>query len=135
MITYTNYYKLLGKKAGPVGPGDRIGNYTNKDLIMRSCNAEGLLLKPSKPITSIDQQMYAKALGASYGPEGEVWSTFSNISNNIFGILFAADIKSPSYQITPKNIGFTTNVNYISTNYIRRLAINNYHISLKRTTH
>lgn len=81
---------------------------------MRSCNAEGLLLKPSKPITSIDQQMYAKALGTLYGPDGEVWSTFSNISNNIFGILFAADIKSPSYQITPKNIGFTTNVYYMS---------------------
>lgn len=76
---------------------------------MRSCNDDGLLLKPSKPITAIDQQIYAKALGTAYGPVGEVWSTYSKISNYTFGILLAADTKG-SYTINPKNTGFDTSV-------------------------
>ena len=76
---------------------------------MRSCNQDGLLLKPSKPITSIDVQIYAKAFGSVYGPMGEVWSTYSNISGIIFGILFAADIKN-KFEINPTNVGFENNV-------------------------
>lgn len=81
----------------------------NKALIMRSCNEDGLLLKPSRPITAIDQQIYARALGAGFGPIGEVWSTYSQISGYTFGILFAADIRG-TYVINRQNIGFTTTV-------------------------
>lgn len=28
--------------------------------MFRSCNDDGLLLKPSRPVTSIDEQIYAK---------------------------------------------------------------------------
>merc|ERR1719183_357082 len=39
IITYT---------AGPVAPSDMIG-HSDASLIMRSCTADGLLLKPSRP--------------------------------------------------------------------------------------
>ncbi len=40
--------------AGMVGPGDRIG-FINKPLLMRTCRADGLLLKPDLPAMPIDK--------------------------------------------------------------------------------
>ena len=40
--------------AGMVGPGDKIG-YLNKDLLMRVCRSDGLLLKPDRPAMPIDK--------------------------------------------------------------------------------
>lgn len=97
---------------GPVGPGDKIG-LMNRTLIMKSCNDEGLLLKPSKPATAIDAQIYGKALGFAYGPNGEVWSTYTKIGNFTFGIIFASDIKL-SYSILPEQMGFDVQVTKIS---------------------
>jgi hypothetical protein len=39
---------------GPVGPSDRIG-FSNRDLIMKTCRVDGLLLKPDRPATPIDR--------------------------------------------------------------------------------
>ena len=41
---------------GPVGPGDGLGN-TNVSLLMRCCNSDGLILKPSVPIRAVDNQI------------------------------------------------------------------------------
>ena len=98
--------------AGPVGPGDKIG-YMNRDLIMRSCNAEGLLLRPSKPVTSLDQQIHAKAFGSKFGPIGEAWSTYTRISQYTFGVLFAADIRN-DYLINTINAGFEVQVSFLN---------------------
>ena len=40
----------------PVGPSDKIG-CSDVSLIMKSCNAEGLLLKPEWPARAIDDQI------------------------------------------------------------------------------
>lgn len=40
--------------AAMVGPGDRIG-FINKDLLMRTCRLDGLLLKPDLPAMPIDK--------------------------------------------------------------------------------
>ncbi|XP_077991614.1 uncharacterized protein LOC144445843 [Glandiceps talaboti] len=88
---------------GPVGPGDKIG-YMNKSLIMRTCNEDGLLLKPSKPATAIDLQIYKGAIGSG-GPDGEVWSTYSDIAGYKFGTLLWVNVKTP-YPITPQQAGF-----------------------------
>ncbi len=40
--------------AGPVGPGDKIG-FADKELLMRTCRTDGLLLKPDKPAMPIDE--------------------------------------------------------------------------------
>lgn len=38
---------------GPVAPGDKIGN-ENVDLLMKTCRADGVLLKPDRPATPVD---------------------------------------------------------------------------------
>ncbi len=69
------------------GVGDKIGfNTTNRTLIMRSCNEDGLLLKPSKGLTATDQRIHYKAFGEGYGINGEVGSAHSTINNLTFGI-------------------------------------------------
>jgi hypothetical protein len=79
-------------------------------------------LKPSRPITSIDQQIHAKAFGANYGPVGEAWSTYSQIGTIKFGIIFAADIKN-SYFIDPMSTGFDVKVNIQKTILIIMIII------------
>lgn len=91
---------------GPVGPGDKIGlNYTNKTLIMRSCSKDGLLLKPTKGITALDQQIYFKAFGEKAGINGEVSSAYSIVSGFTFGILLAVDVNG-EYKMDSNNLGF-----------------------------
>ncbi|KAK6165977.1 hypothetical protein SNE40_022776 [Patella caerulea] len=88
---------------GPVGLGDKVG-HSNPNLIMRSCNAEGLILKPSKPITAIDKQIQQMAFGGNIGPEGKIYTTYSNIDNHIFGIILAANI-SMDYTLRIQDTG------------------------------
>ncbi len=42
---------------GPVAPGDAIDKI-NKTLVMKSCNADGLILKPSRPAFPVDPQLW-----------------------------------------------------------------------------
>ncbi|XP_070579108.1 uncharacterized protein [Ptychodera flava] len=101
---YTELQSVVSTlSTGPVGPSDKI-KYSNVSLIMRSCNSDGLLLKPSKPATSIDLQILQKALGSG-GPDGEVWSTYSDIAGYRFGTLLWVNVKTP-YPITPQQAGF-----------------------------
>ncbi|XP_070576650.1 uncharacterized protein [Ptychodera flava] len=88
---------------GPVGPSDKI-KYSNVSLIMRSCNTDGMLLKPSRPATSIDLQILQHSLGSG-GPDGEVWSTYSDIASYRFGTLLWVNVETP-YPITPQQAGF-----------------------------
>ncbi|KAK7102304.1 hypothetical protein V1264_020541 [Littorina saxatilis] len=98
---------------GPVGPSDRIG-YSNVSLIMRCCNADGLILKPSKPATAVDDQIYQTALGGYYnnGVFGEVWTTYSEVGGLRFGIIFVPDITG-EYFITPSKAGFNMTQNQL----------------------
>ena len=74
-------------------------------------------MKPSKAITAIDAQIYATAFKSSLkkSPFGEVWSTYSEIDGNTFGIVLAADMKG-DFTITQNNCGF--NVNVRTNNYL-----------------
>ncbi|XP_063423508.1 uncharacterized protein LOC134707561 isoform X1 [Mytilus trossulus] len=93
---------------GPVGPGDKI-NIVNKTVLMRCCNDDGLILKPSKPATAIDKQIIKAALLMTDGPQGEVWSTFSTINglpNTSFGIVLVADLTG-SYNLHPSDTGLS----------------------------
>ncbi|ELU18803.1 hypothetical protein CAPTEDRAFT_226734 [Capitella teleta] len=86
---------------GPVGPGDGI-RFTNRSILMRSCNQVGRLLRPDRPATAIDVQFY-KASFESF--KGQVWSTFSVISDHFFGVIFAAALSDP-FSVTPSSVGF-----------------------------
>ncbi|XP_067662767.1 uncharacterized protein [Haliotis asinina] len=90
---------------GPVGISDMVGG-SNKSLIMRSVNADGLILKPSRPATAIDNRIRRIAFGDFEGPDGEVWSTYSDFGGqNKYGIILAAELNG-DYSITPDIAGY-----------------------------
>ena len=95
---------------GPVGPGDSIGRM-NKTIIMRCCNDDGLILKPSKPIRVLDAQLYANVFTdlKNFTNIGEIWSTYSTISGYTYGIVFGADVQD-SFYVTPTNCGIQLSV-------------------------
>ena len=61
---------------GPVGISDG-RNFTDPELIMQSCRADGVLLKPSKPIVPIDAQFMPVDQGGI--PAGNIWNTHSQV--------------------------------------------------------
>ena len=58
---------------GPVAPGDAI-NYTNVERIMKCCRKDGLILKPDRPLTTINALISDWALHNS-DSQGELYST------------------------------------------------------------
>ena len=46
---------------------------------------------------------------ASDGPDGQVWTTYSQIGKWRFGIVLAAELKH-GYVLTPEKAGFTDNM-------------------------
>jgi len=58
---------------GPVGPGDAI-NYTNVQRIMKCCRQDGLILKPDRPLTTINKLVSDWALYDGV-IQGELYST------------------------------------------------------------
>jgi len=72
---------------GPVGPSDSVGNL-NYSLIMRTCTQNGLLLKADKPATAIDSTF----LRSSTANLLQVWDSFTQIGNNRWHYILAADL-------------------------------------------
>ena len=58
---YTEAESLLAAlSAGPVGIGDRRG-HTDRELVMRTCREDGVLVKPDLPLAAIDRCFRANA--------------------------------------------------------------------------
>lgn len=60
------FMQVATLSTGPVGPSDSLG-HMNHDLVMRTCAADGLILKPDKPATPLDavfEQGFANASAA-----------------------------------------------------------------------
>jgi hypothetical protein len=49
---------LSALSAGPVGIGDRTGR-TNKQIVMRTCRKDGVLVKPDAPLSALDRSLFA----------------------------------------------------------------------------
>jgi hypothetical protein len=92
---------------GPVGPSDTVGG-ANKQLIMATSMSDGLLLKPSKPMMSLDSTFVMRALGKS-GPDGYATATFSQISQYTWYYVLAANLKS-TYQLNVTELPPSENV-------------------------
>ena len=77
--------------AGPLAPGDKIRG-SNTSLILSTCRADGVLLKPDRPATPIDSYWSVRAFGAAEpetkGPRGELWSTEVTISGLTWQLVF-----------------------------------------------
>ena len=69
---------LATMSTGPVGLSDGAGNH-NKTRLMRTCDADGTILQPNKPMTPIDAT-YRAILSASERPipAAAVWQTYSH---------------------------------------------------------
>ena len=63
---------------GPYGPSDGM-EYLNADMILRSCRADGVLLKPDRPLAMTDAELLKKFpdtfAGREGGWSGHVWTT------------------------------------------------------------
>ncbi|XP_056009973.1 uncharacterized protein LOC125678812 [Ostrea edulis] len=94
---------------GPVGPGDMVGG-TNVSLLMRCCNTDGRILKPSKPATAIDRQMILTATKVTNNME--VWSTYSEmtVENQLkyFGTVLGVDT-IPHFKVMKTDLDFVMN--------------------------
>ena len=78
---------------GPVGISDGL-NMTNATLTKRTITADGTLLKPSKPITSIDSE-----LTAHNGPAGHVYSTWSGVDTAVWAWSFVSFMLSKEFAV------------------------------------
>ena len=76
---------------GPVAPGDRI-NYTNVQRVMRCCRKDGLILKPDRPLTTINALISDWAFYNSVS-QGELYSTRTTMS-----VIFSLSLSSPHYE-------------------------------------
>ena len=65
---------VVALAAGPTGWGDLIGQ-TNRSLLMRCCNENGLILKPSKPASAVDDvfQHVIMWIGVHFLHDENVW--------------------------------------------------------------
>ena len=111
---------------GPVFPSDAIGS-SDAPLILRSCAAGGVLLRPDRAATSIDRNILAKALarGTGTAEPGELESTSSTVSTgaddaavHTYFYLLAAQTTAttiqpgeliPGYSGTPKYLAVESN--------------------------
>jgi hypothetical protein len=59
--------------AGPVGIGDRLGR-TDRELVMRTCRADGLLVKPDTAVAALDRCYRAHAMLAPSALVGETFT-------------------------------------------------------------
>jgi hypothetical protein len=69
---------------------------------MRCCRQDGLILKPTKPLTMIDLAISDWATNNGI-IQGELYSTKTIINNEIFSIIFASSMKR-NYSIIPSLI-------------------------------
>jgi len=86
---------------GPVGPGDAI-NYTNVERIMKCCRQDGLILKPDRPLTAINEVVADWALNNGV-IQGELYSTETTIDERTFHVIFASAMKR-DYSVYPSMI-------------------------------
>lgn len=74
---------------GPVGFSDAVG-HTNATLVLSTCRADGLLLKPSRPLAAIDRSFsrtaWSTGASASGSPRvaagSHVWATHTAVGNS-----------------------------------------------------
>jgi hypothetical protein len=76
----------------------------DRELILRSCNADGLLLKPSRPLASIDASFMRRAFGSrARGPEGAVYATHALVGGLRFDVVLGAALNS-SFELLPEDL-------------------------------
>ena len=86
--------------AGAVAPGDGIGQ-SNASLIMRTCNSEGRLLKPTRPMGSLDLWYAARTFNAQ-PVAWTLWTTYTELTGWRWWYLMAVD--TPAMEVTADDL-------------------------------
>eukprot|EP00117_Sycon_ciliatum_P020448 scpid6634/ scgid0189/ len=97
---------------GPVGPSDGV-DYLNKELIMRTCRKDGLLLKPDRPALFHDA---AFKLGFDGQKRIELWHTQSNISGAATHYVLVISLEE-EIQVTLEDLGESPGAAFIAFDY------------------
>jgi hypothetical protein len=64
---------LAALSGGPVGIGDQLG-HTRRELVLRTCRADGVLVKPDLPIAALDRCFRGHGFFGDEPLLGETWS-------------------------------------------------------------
>jgi len=96
---------------GPIGPGDRLGK-SNHDLLLRTCMADGRLLKADVPAFAIDDTYVQKSFGSG-GADGEVWNSWTDVDGFTWNHVFVANLKTAYSLTTSKLVKPTTTTNLV----------------------
>jgi len=99
--------------AGPVGPSDAVGKI-NKDLVMKTCTASGLLLKADQPALPLDVAFSSTFSSAALL---QVSGTFSQFGSNSWHYILAAELTAP-FTITAADLGLA-GVNSVVYDYFK----------------
>ena len=84
--------------AGPVAPSDKIGT-SNVSLIMRGVNSAGELLRPDRPLFSIDATFCQLAFGNDCGPRGVIMTTYSIMSDMTNAYVLVGELQT-AYNVS-----------------------------------
>jgi hypothetical protein len=64
---------LAALSGGPVGIGDQLG-HTRRELVLRTCRADGVLVKPDLPVAALDRCFRGHGYFGEEPLVGETWS-------------------------------------------------------------
>ena len=92
---------------GAVAPGDGVG-MANATLIMRSCRSDGLLLKPSRPLSSVDY-WYSQQAFTDGGVQWQLQETYTELQGLRWHVLMGVDLEAGSkVLVTPDMLHIDT---------------------------
>lgn len=106
---------------GPVTPSDQ-KEMLNKALLMKSCNADGRILKPDVPAVRTDASLMAQAgllftLLSSPSKQGpQVWSTYTKLSGYTWTYFLSA--QSPAFQLSLDDVYQSSSATSIVQGYV-----------------
>jgi hypothetical protein len=105
--------------AGPVMPGDGV-EFMNRDQIMRTSTDGGVLLHPTRPMTSIDAGVIGQVFPSSSTTAGPLYSTYSSIGEWTWSHVLAADLAQP-FTVLPSHLQGT-----LSDKKVRKMGVRAY---------
>eukprot|EP00397_Hematodinium_sp_SG-2012_P005644 GEMP01005666.1.p1 GENE.GEMP01005666.1~~GEMP01005666.1.p1 ORF type:complete len:783 (-),score=179.11 GEMP01005666.1:1622-3895(-) len=97
-----------------VAVSDTIGDI-DRDLVMKSCRADGALLHPDAPAMLIDAAFYSRAkllMPSGTGLRGEVWTTQSCYGSRCYKYIFA--VPDAEYHMTLQDMGLSPHGTYFA---------------------
>jgi hypothetical protein len=96
---------LAALSAGPVGIGDEIGR-ADRDLVMRTCREDGVLVKPDAPVAAIDRCFAANCFLEPNPLIGETYSEHPAGRWLYLAVFHACRVKEPMrYRVSLSDLG------------------------------